>query len=137
MSGGLYLRARNPLGVILPREAVEAMPELPLVVYSGVYLLIGHDGEVLYVGQSVNIAQRVTGHLNDWLVQQMVATVRYIEIEKERFDEVEAALIRYFRPRLNGRRWGGRHMITPRGVDATREDGEIVRSYLPMLKVAA
>lgn len=54
----LILKTRS-LPTNLDREAFDALPEMP-----GVYLFYGSAGELLYVGKSVNIRDRVRSHFS-------------------------------------------------------------------------
>lgn len=51
---------RNALPVRLSHEQIDALPET-----AGVYIFYGEDGEVLYVGKSINIKGRVLSHFSD------------------------------------------------------------------------
>ena len=67
-------------------------------VPSGVYFLC-KDGEVVYVGQSVDVPSRVSSHRKDG---KNFESVYMIPLPKEDLNSVEGALIRLLRPKLNG-----------------------------------
>jgi DNA polymerase III subunit epsilon len=58
-------RVRVPLAV--PQGIIESLPESP-----GVYTFYGEDGEILYIGKSINIKKRVQSHFgNDGSSKQL------------------------------------------------------------------
>jgi len=64
----------------------------------GIYFLI-KDNQVVYVGQSVNIAARIVVHRNDG---KDFDEVRFIRCEKDVLDEREMFFIKLLKPDLNG-----------------------------------
>jgi len=64
----------------------------------GVYFLI-NNGEIVYVGQSVNIWGRLGTHFNDNLKE--FDRIAYVLVDKEDLNRVEAAYIRKFQPKYN------------------------------------
>lgn len=87
----------------LPSVPLSARGELPQC--PGVYFIL--DGStVLYVGKSVNLAQRWVAHHR---LRQVESMARYPRIawmelgEAALLEEVERALIHHFEPLLNGR----------------------------------
>ncbi|MDQ3014988.1 MAG: exonuclease domain-containing protein [bacterium] len=63
--GRVLKRVRVPLQV--PAEVIESLPENP-----GVYTFYGEDGEILYIGKSINIKKRVVSHFgNDGSSKQL------------------------------------------------------------------
>jgi hypothetical protein len=79
----------------------------------GVYLLID-DGEIVYVGQTWNIAQRYISHKfmdrrerkdkQDSTADQW-DEIWFIPVEEEYRNEVERVIHDEFRPRCNWKRW--------------------------------
>ena len=64
MSGMEHLLSRPMVQTHLPPEKLENLPEGP-----GVYLFYGERGEILYVGKSANLCERIQNHFlsqNDW-----------------------------------------------------------------------
>lgn len=51
---------RNALPVAISHDQIDALPDT-----AGVYIFYGQDGEILYVGKSVNIRGRVLSHFSD------------------------------------------------------------------------
>lgn len=78
-------------------SAVKAITS-ELFLTCGVYFLI-KENEVVYVGQSVNIAARIIAHKNDGKVFD---EVKFILCEKEKLDEKEMFFIKLLQPKLNG-----------------------------------
>jgi predicted DNA-binding transcriptional regulator AlpA len=67
--------------------------EVPEV--SGIYFLI-QEGEVIYVGQSHNVASRIIGHKNKTFDRAFV-----LPCPPSKMNETEAAFIGIFKPKLN------------------------------------
>ena len=65
---------------------------------SGIYFLLD-KGKVTYVGQSVNLIQR----LGAWALSRAIDfnKIQYINVEKDNLNEIEEAFIRFFRPKHN------------------------------------
>lgn len=76
-----------------------------------------HDDEVRYVGQSKTILNRIAQHRTD----KTFTVVRYIAVPADKIGAVEAAFIRYLKPRLN---------TTFKNKPATREDELLIAEYL-------
>lgn len=95
---------------------LEQLPNLrkltPSLVGSGIYFLCQND-KLQYIGQSVNILQRVSTH---HVPAHAFNAVYYIPWPKDDLDRIEAALIRNLEPPLNGRSARGR-MLSPTGGD--------------------
>lgn len=51
---------RNALPVAISHDLIDALPDT-----AGVYIFYGEDGDILYVGKSVNIRGRVLSHFSD------------------------------------------------------------------------
>lgn len=84
----------------------------PSLVGSGIYFLC-HNDRLQYVGQSVNILQRVSTH---HISAHEFNVIYYIPWPKDDLNRIEAALIRTLQPPLNGRSARGQ-LITPNGGD--------------------
>jgi hypothetical protein len=67
--------------------------EVPEV--SGIYFLV-QDGEVIYVGQSCNVASRMLGHKNKNFDRAFV-----LPCAPSNLNKTEAAFIGFFKPKLN------------------------------------
>lgn len=96
------------------REAVFQLPEIlrqiisgAVVLYDitqmtgrmcGIYFLI-NDGEIVYVGQSVNVFSRVSSHAQ---AGKQFTSVKFLPCEPEKMNEIEGLLIRLLSPKLNG-----------------------------------
>jgi len=76
----------------------------------GVYFLVELD-RVVYVGQSTNIAMRLTGHSG-----KKYSKVVYIECARERLDALESLYIYLLQPPLNG--GGNRGVAAPMSLSA-------------------
>jgi DNA polymerase-3 subunit epsilon len=93
------LRSRTLPGQ-LDREAIDELPAGP-----GVYLMYGAGGEVLYIGKSLNIRNRVLDHFGNDREQEMCQQVARVE-SRETAGElgallVELHLIKSLRPIYN------------------------------------
>jgi hypothetical protein len=62
----------------------------------GVYFLI-HDDEIVYVGQSINIHQRIGEHEKT----KIFTTFTYVECSYEELNKIEARYIDMFKPKYN------------------------------------
>ncbi len=71
---------------------------------TGIYFLC-HDGELVYVGQSVDVANRVANHRSS---RRDFDSVFFLPWPGDDLDRIEGALIRALRPALNGTLNGGR-----------------------------
>lgn len=70
---------------------------VPFRKICGVYFLIS-KGELVYIGQSIDILQRLGGHLTyDWF-----DSYSYIECEKADLNLIESIYIHAYRPKGNG-----------------------------------
>jgi DNA polymerase-3 subunit epsilon len=76
-------RARIPTGI--DKKLISALPETP-----GVYKFFGEDGELLYIGKSINIKKRVQSHFtNDYATRKAmrlaeeVRDIEYIQTHGE------------------------------------------------------
>lgn len=67
---------------------------------TAVYFLM-RDYEVVYVGQTADLAARVKSHRKD--KSKLFDAVRYIVVEIDQLDAVEKQLINTLNPRLNSR----------------------------------
>lgn len=88
----------------------------------GVYLLVS-DGEISYIGQSVNVIARCSFHRK----YKKFARAVYVPCERQDLDQLEGALIRYFDPPGNGHRNQPNNASTCPGDP--RRDREILRKY--------
>lgn len=89
----------------LLKKAVK-VPETFLV---GIYFLI-NDYEVVYVGQSTNIASRIVYHVAEG--RKIFDSYSYVECEKSILDDMESLYIDKYIPKYNDRRDTG---ITHKG----------------------
>lgn len=92
---------KSLLCCLLSREAVLASAsQFSFIV--GVYFLI-KDGEVIYVGQSINVQERLSKHVMQGKVFDQYTIV---ECDVDELDLIESYYIHLFRPRQNGYRNG-------------------------------
>lgn len=81
-----------------------SLPSIPyptkagLPLKCGVYFAFSEAKELLYIGQSTNLKQRWHNH---HLRNRGITLISWMEVEKERLNEVEALLIERYRPPLN------------------------------------
>jgi hypothetical protein len=94
-------RERDQLAQIESRFVAATLEQLLDRSRGHVYLLL-FRGEVVYVGQSLNIESRIQGHLGRG--DKLFDRALWIEVAAEDMDAYEGALIRAFSPKLNGRR---------------------------------
>lgn len=116
------------IGSPVPWEALPAK-ELPISLQgmatniypvrhetSGVYFLIDDFDTVVYVGQSINVAARVSAHVSDKNFKRAV----YLPVPMGNLDDVERAFIQALRPHYNG---------THNGVPLDDEDRSRLEKY--------
>jgi hypothetical protein len=99
------------LGDILAR----ARKVVPIV---GIYFLVD-EAQVVYVGQSVNVTNRIVQHDRDKVMKFDSAS--HVECAKEELDALEAAYIRMLRPKYNitfNTKWADR-VVKQRARQAT------------------
>ena len=84
-------------------DAVKTVP-LDELIKICIYFLIDKC-EVVYVGQSVNIYQRLNSHRND--VKKDYDEVKLIEYRKEELNNAEDKIISLFEPKYNKTKTGG------------------------------
>lgn len=74
----------------------------PLARISAIYFLL-KDGEVVYVGQSVSVFDRLLSHLNEMRSEAAkdFDSTSFIPVPKDRLDELEQLFIRVLRPKYN------------------------------------
>ncbi len=89
----------NPM--MLPSILLEQRRGLPSC--SGIYFAISADDEVLYIGRSVNLAQRwISHHRHPELEEIGQVRIAWLEInEPNLLPAIEEALIDWFAPSLN------------------------------------
>lgn len=83
-------------------NAIKDLYYLPPTLRStppGVYFLC-HEGEIVYIGQSINVASRIATHASERI--KTFDAVYYIPCHANKLLIFEAALIRHFRPKYNG-----------------------------------
>jgi len=91
----------------LPYVAMSELRYLP--ESNGVYFVIEEGGQVVYIGQSVNIRQRWRNHhvqpdlcdLADLEAARRIRVAWFLTPNADETGEIETLLIRRFRPRLN------------------------------------
>jgi len=90
----------NPLD--LPSLPLELRRQLPDCV--SIYFVIDKDDVILYVGQSISLAQRWMAHHCTKQLQGIEnVRIAWLEVsEKALLDDIEQACIDYFGPSLNG-----------------------------------
>lgn len=91
--------APSPDGKYVPVEAIHAHSiEFEKTVVCGIYFLI-RDGEIKYVGQSVDIFKRIREHRQHAYIK--FDRFSMIPVRKEKLTEVETWYIQHFRPEYN------------------------------------
>lgn len=70
---------------------------IPAKTFPGIYFLV-MDGEIVYVGQSIDIPSRISRHRREGKEFDSFA---YLLCEKEQLDELESLYITAFMPWLN------------------------------------
>ena len=73
--------------------------ELPITSGSHCVYVLTHDGEVVYVGQTIAIMARMGVHIRDEFKQ--FDRVWYLEVETGTARNVESALIKCLKPKYN------------------------------------
>ncbi len=88
-------------------DIVAASRTLEEVVKSGVYFLLDRS-EIVYVGQSKNVAVRLSSHLSsaDISIPYKVTSATYIPVPVEELDLLESFYIQKFEPRGNRNKSG-------------------------------
>ncbi len=92
-----------PAKSLIPQELsrISDLFELPLEILRtppGIYFLC-KDGKIVYIGQTANVARRITDHLSQ--IDKEFDTVFYISCPLIKLRELESALLRYYKPPLN------------------------------------
>jgi hypothetical protein len=90
----------------------------------GVYFLC-HEGQVVYVGQSVNVFSRVGAHLGE----KSFDSAFFVRVPRSDLDYVEGALIRSLSPKYNGRTKNGK-MVGPIGYAEPSDECAMLVSSL-------
>jgi hypothetical protein len=80
------------------RHMAHYLRSVPILGLSGIYFL-AHNGEVVYVGQSVNVVARVHGHINEGLKDFDSAV--FLPAPRRDLDSLECAFINALKPRHN------------------------------------
>ena len=102
----------SPIRIVVPAPAVSDYRKVPQslreisglkdisgeLMRSGIYFLC-RDSALLYVGQSVNVAQRIVEHFRRYEFD----AVFFLPWPADDLNRLEAALIRHLRPPLNGK----------------------------------
>jgi hypothetical protein len=100
---GRRLPGQDPSGELPPAIAVLGdrlrVAEIPIEYPPCVYFL-ALGSEVVYVGQSVNLYQRIRDHRT----HKIFDAVYFLPTNREDLDRVEASFIRYLLPPANGKR---------------------------------
>lgn len=104
------MRRRRAKGRVSDKELPEAedLRKHNLKLISGVYLLY-HEGELVYVGQSFNIIQRIWYHTRDIEFD----SYSYISANAANIDRIEEHYITKYQPRLNKDGCGDRPYSPP------------------------
>jgi hypothetical protein len=100
-------------GFLIPMglESVKTVP------FSGVYFLC-HKGEVVYVGQSINVLSRVGQHIG----HKTFDSVFFVRIPKSDLDFVEGTFIRTLEPKYNRDKTG--RIVAPCASGYCSPEGE-------------
>lgn len=79
-------------------ESGIGIPNLRALAQSGIYFLLA-EGEVVYVGQSVDMRRRVADHIGDGL--KVFDAVSFVPCHPDKLISVEAKFIRRYAPKYN------------------------------------
>ena len=92
---------------------IEGFVNVSDVLRSGIYVL-AYKGEVIYIGQSKRMLNRLAAHMSAWAAKRKAKQphiiaklgiyydeVHIMPVHVDRLDEVERKLIDLYRPRLN------------------------------------
>lgn len=110
----------------LPFVALQNRQQLPSEPC--VYLAIGRDEQVLYVGKSENLKQRWRNHQQYQVLSAMEEVkIAYIKADTELLSSLESALIQWYKPPLN---INGKEV---RGIAALREKAGLTQRQLANL----
>lgn len=115
-----------PVRVIAPAELVRDFRKVPNslreiaglcditdeIMRTGIYFLC-RDGALIYIGQSVNAASRISDHYRKYEFE----TVLFLPWPADDLNRIEAALIRALRPPLNGKSTNGKMRTSLGDVD--------------------
>ena len=82
----------------VPLEDKSSLPES-----SGIYFAIDSLGTVQYIGRTNNLNQRWTQHHRHYQLSEIgLVQIAYLTADIDLLPSIEAALIQWFQPRLNG-----------------------------------
>ena len=95
------------------REVIGLCDVTDEIKRTGIYFLC-RDGCLLYVGQSINVAARVTEHYRRYEFD----SVLFLPWPGDDLNRIEAALIRELRPPLNGKSANGKMIASRSEIDA-------------------
>lgn len=88
---------------ILPKESLlPLLRPTSLKAIAGVYFLMNDDDEIVYIGQSVNVAARIGQHCIDKRKHPHFTKVAAVSVPASRLLEIEAKYIAAYSPILNG-----------------------------------
>jgi len=74
------------------------LPKGIITTPPGVYFLC-KNGEIVYIGQAINVAARITTHITEGLKD--FDQIYYISCQRHRLNDLEMALIRMYKPKYN------------------------------------
>ncbi|NEO86458.1 MAG: GIY-YIG nuclease family protein [Spirulina sp. SIO3F2] len=102
------INPENITPTALPSVPLPERKDLPAI--AGIYFAIDSQGNVQYIGRSVNIQQRWTvHHRTDQLKKMRGVKIAYLTVDDPQLlDSTEEALIEWFDPPLNGASVAGR-----------------------------
>ena len=89
-------RRKVPFKPVDPEQITSSATRMPR---SGIYFLLSHRREVVYVGKSKNLFSRLGEHLRD--DAKKFSHYTYIEVVDRGLDEAERYYIDLFRPKFN------------------------------------
>jgi len=109
--------------------------ELPFVMFDDrkrlpsspcIYVVISKESRVLYIGRSINTAQRWDSlHKYEALKQLDGVKIAYLEIDESLLHSVEKALIAWFKPPLNET-----DKRTPKGIEMLRRQKGLTQAQV-------
>lgn len=115
------LKAAQKHGVsVMTEEEITATREPRPVQRCGIYFLLGADGSILYIGQSVNAGARVLDHSRHGILHRgerhSFHSWSFVPCEKKMLNFVESLYIHLLKPPLNGTQATTGEKVAPRSI---------------------
>ena len=109
MSDVLLEKLDTMIDELLNPDSVKVL-DLESMFTVGIYFLVS-ENEIVYVGQSIDIGQRVRSHRND--IKKVFDEVRFIECKEEELLEKECEFISVLNPKYNKTKTDGFYGCCP------------------------